>query len=123
MQLAGRDDAGQSSNPVCLGEWTKVGSVVPGQTWRRLPSSELFSDKSRDRCSHTQPGKADCADVGTAGGVPDRPAEICLQLLLTKLLSGEPSSGPVDRAGRRAGEILQETRITLFWAMAVQARA
>jgi len=96
------------------------GPVVQAGFGDDYPGASFFG-RAEDRCSHDQPGEADCSELALPGGVPDRPAEICLQTAFDEGCSPASLSALLHEAGRRAGEILQEIDHSVLGKV-VQAR-
>jgi len=119
-ELAGRDDAGQSSNPVCHREWTKS-VLLSRPDLETITQEPAFSEEQKTVVVTTNRVKRTALTLALPGGVPDRPAEICLRTAFDEGCSPASLSALSHEAGRRAGEILQEIDHSVLGKV-VQAR-
>jgi len=80
-----------------------------------------FSEEQKTVVVTTNRVKRTALTLALPGGVPDRPAEICLRTAFDEGCSPASLSALSHEAGRRAGEILQEIDHSVLGKV-VQAR-
>ena len=112
----------QVSRPTlyAIGEWTK--SVLLSRPDSETITQEpAFSEEQKTVVVTTNRVKRTALTLALPGGVPDRPAEICLRTAFDEGCSPASLSALSHEAGRRAGEILQEIDHSVLGKV-VQAR-
>jgi len=99
----------QVSRPTlyAIGEWTKS-VLLSRPDLETITQEPAFSEERKTVVVTTNRVKRTALTLALPGGVPDRPAEICLQTAFDEGCSPASLSALSHEAGRRAGEILQE---------------
>jgi hypothetical protein len=112
----------QVSRPTlyAIGEWTKS-VLLSRPDLETITQEPAFSEEQKTVVVTTNRVKRTALTLALPGGVPDRPAEICLRTAFDEGCSPASLSALSHEAGRRAGEILQEIDHSVLGKV-VQAR-
>ena len=115
-------EALQVSRPTlyAIGEWTKAALQSRSDSLTEIQKPALSEEQKTVTVTPNRV-KRTALTLALPGGVPDRPAEICLRTAFDEGCSPASLSGLSHEAGRRAGEILQEIDHSVLGKV-VQAR-
>jgi hypothetical protein len=115
-------EALQVSRPTlyAIGEWTKAALQSRTDSLAEIQKPALSEEQKTVMVTPNRV-KRTALTLALPGGVPDRPAEICLRTAFDEGCSPASLSALSHEAGRRAGEILQEIDHSVL-GQVVQAR-